>query len=62
MEVNMSKEETKIFHYKHYINEFLADTNSFISRKICLSNDYLGSIQTKRLCKNTVLIVDGVKS
>ena len=22
----MSKEETKIFHYKHYINEFLADT------------------------------------
>jgi uncharacterized protein YdaU (DUF1376 family) len=22
----MSKEETKIFHYKHYINEFIADT------------------------------------
>ena len=23
----MSKEETKIFHYKHYINEFIADTH-----------------------------------
>ena len=26
MEVKMTKEETKIFFYKHYINEFLADT------------------------------------